>query len=53
MIQNFIANIYELWGAFYFYNGFSQDMYNINAYTPIFIWMIASVVLVTSRITIS
>lgn len=46
MIQNFIANIYELWGAFYFYNGFSQDMYDINAYTPIFIWMIASVVLV-------
>ena len=46
MIQNFIANIYELWGAFYFYNGFSQDMYNINAYAPIFIWMIVSVVLV-------
>lgn len=45
MIKNFIANIYELWGAAYF-DGFSADMYDINAYAPIFIWMIVSIVFV-------
>ena len=45
MIQDFIANIYELWGAAYF-EGFSDDMYDINAYAPIFIWMIISIVIV-------
>lgn len=45
MIKNFIANIYELWGAAYF-DGFSADMYDINAYAPIFIWMIASIIFV-------
>lgn len=45
MIQDFIANIYELWGAAYF-EGFSDDMYDINAYAPIFIWMIVSIVFV-------
>ena len=45
MIKDFIANIYELWGAAYF-EGFSADMYDINAYAPIFIWMIVSIVFV-------
>lgn len=45
MIQDFIANIYELWGAAYF-EGFSDDMYDINAYFPIFLWMIISVAVV-------
>ena len=45
MIQDFIANIYELWGGAYF-EGFSDDMYDINAYLPIFLWMIISIVIV-------
>lgn len=45
MIQDFIANIYELWGAAYF-EGFSDDMYDINVYFPIFLWMIISVAVV-------
>ena len=47
MIQNFIANIYELWGGAYF-DGFSNDMYSINAYLPIFLWMIISIVIVSA-----
>ena len=45
MIQDFIANIYELWGGAYF-EGISDDMYDINAYLPIFLWMIISIVIV-------
>ena len=47
MIKDFIANIYELWGGAYF-EGFSDDMYDINAYLPIFLWMIISIVIVSA-----
>ncbi|MBR4156121.1 MAG: hypothetical protein IKU01_05415 [Bacteroidales bacterium] len=47
MIQDLIANIYELWGGAYF-DGFSNDMYDINAYLPIFLWMIISIVIVSA-----
>lgn len=50
MIKDFIANIYELWGAAIIEGEdgyiFSDDMYDINAYNPIFIWMIISIVAV-------
>jgi hypothetical protein len=45
MIKDFIANIYELWGGAYF-EGFSDDMYDINAYLPIFLCMIISIIIV-------
>ena len=45
MLQDFIANIYELWGGAYI-EGFSDDMYAINVYYRVFIWMLISVGLI-------
>lgn len=51
MIQDFIANIYELWGSATLYGKdgfvFSDDMYNENIYWPVFLCMVISIVIVS------
>lgn len=44
-MEGFIANLYELWGLTYLGN-FSNDMCNNGFYQPIFIIMLAAVVIV-------
>lgn len=44
-MDGFIANLYEFWGYLNL-GGFSADMYNFNFYLPIFIVMLASVMVV-------
>ena len=46
-MNDFIANLYELWGASYL-GDFSNDMYQNGFYIPIFIVMLASVITVAA-----
>lgn len=46
-MDGFIANLYEFWGGLNL-GGFSADMYNFNFYLPIFIVMLASVMVVAA-----